>query len=112
MRAIRAWAARRGTEVNTSGRRVGGVALVVLLGLLLPAAAAAAGTFETSMQHSQAGEPYLAVDPGVPGLLLEEDGGGIKLSRDRGNTWTVVAAGNIDSPVAVEPDGTFLAHSS
>ena len=48
------------------------------------------------MQHSQAGEPYLAVDPGVPGLLLEEDGGGIKLSRDHGRTWTVVAAGNIE----------------
>lgn len=95
-----------------------GLALLALAGAaaLLPCASAHAApppaTFETVIQHSSAGEPVVAVDPRHAGVLLEEDSAGIKVSRDFGHHWPVVAAGQVDPAVAIDSSGRFIAHSS
>jgi len=91
------------------------VATALSVAVLSPAAAAASSaprTFDTVMQKARAGEPVIAVDPKVPGLLLEEDSAAIKVSRDYGHRWSVVASGQVDPTVAIDSDGRFIAHSA
>jgi hypothetical protein len=92
------------------------LAALAATGALLPCASTRAApppaTFETVMQHSSAGEPVVAVDPRHAGVLLEEDSAGIKVSRDFGHHWTVVAAGQVDPAVAIDGSDLFIAHSS
>lgn len=93
--------------------KLAALALAAAAALLRSASAEGApGTFETVMQHSSAGEPVVAVDPTRAGVLLEEDSAGIKLSRDYGHHWTVLAPGQVDPAVAIDSSGLFIAHSS